>query len=187
MIRRKVLAETIPLLILWLFLSALLWSFVFNILTSAKPGERLSLFIDAKVPDPTAMAVELEKDRPAGIRMVKVHPFSYAMMDDGSLSQADLYIMREDKLEQYAVSLAPVPDVLRDGRELALLDGTPVGIVIRFTDDETSDWIDYEPGRYVLAFGANGQHLPGNAGAVDDAAIRFADRVTELVEQPRNK
>ena len=30
--------------------------------------------------------------------------------------------------------------------------------------------------RYVLAFGANGQHLPGSAGAVDDAAIRALNR-----------
>ena len=37
----------------------------------------------------------LEEDLPEGIRMIRVHPFSYAAFDESALLQADLYIVHQ--------------------------------------------------------------------------------------------
>lgn len=89
------------LYVLWLVLSAVIWMFVFGFVTDTSPDKKVTLFVDAPVED-TALAYELEKDLPEGIRMVKVHPFSYAMFDDSNITTADLFIIPESEYELYA-------------------------------------------------------------------------------------
>lgn len=182
MIRRKALAGAIPLLIIWLMASALLWGFVFNVLTTARPEHKLVLFIDARVPDPLSMAVELEKDKPEHIRMVEVHPFSYDFMDS-DIGRSDLYIVREDELGKFAGGLVPVPEALRGGvYDLVMHGGEPYGIRVH-EPGEASPWITYEDAGYVLVFGAESRHLTTNEKGVDDEAIPFAERVIGLLNQ----
>ena len=44
---------------------------------------------------------KLEKALVGAVRMVKIHPFSYAMFDTGRLKQADLYIIPDSRAEEY--------------------------------------------------------------------------------------
>ena len=55
---RKTLS-LLPFLFLWALMSVLLWSFVFVRLTDTDPAHKVTLFINARVPDPTELSARL--------------------------------------------------------------------------------------------------------------------------------
>ena len=186
MIKRKVISRQIPLLILWLMASFLLWNFVLNLLTDTGPAHKIAVYADMAVPDGTGLAVELEKEKADAIRMIRVRPFTYAMMGGEELAHADLLIVPESDFGRYPDWFAPVPEALREGRTLYPSDaGEALGIRIAESSPPGKDfgWIRYEGTEPLyLAFGAHSLHLEGREGAADNEAAACAERLLTLLQ-----
>ena len=170
----------IPALVLWLMLSVLVWGFVFTHITDTDPAHKISLFIDTQVIDATALAVKLEEGLGGNIKMVKVHPFTYAMLDGEQLQAADLFIIRADHMETYGDWLTPLPEEIREDDAWG----------VRAYDAETqsgiaSDCINYRPlgepeTDYYLCFGNQSRHNQSLENAVDNAALDAANLLLNL-------
>lgn len=170
----------IPALVLWLMLSVLVWGFVFTRITDTDAAHKITLFIDTQVTDATALAVKLEEHLSGNIRMVKVHPFTYAMLDGEQLKAADLFIIRADHMETYGDWLTLLPEEITedDVRGVQAYDAeTQSGIA--------SDCINYRPlGEpdmdYYLCFGSQSRHNSSLENAVDNAALDAAKLLLNL-------
>ena len=178
----KKILSLIPLLVLWLTLSAFLWGFVFNLITDTSRDQKITVCVDAQVPGDTELAVALEAKLGNSVRMVKVRPFTYAMFDEKTLTQADLYLVRASQAETYLDWFDPLPEEMRgDGKTLEI-GGAPYGILAY--DAETgrgiaAEYITYlEPGgeaeSFYLVFGKQSLHLKSHEFAADDLAITAA-------------
>lgn len=189
----KRLWNLLPAMILWGMLSVFLWGWIFTFLTDTQPENKLTLFIDAAVTDGTGLAVQLEETLlDDTISMVKVHPFTYAMLDSEPLRQSDAYLVRASHVEEYREWFAPwsVGFSTKDGNDeaLLLLDGAPYGI--RVYDAATGTgiaqaFIDYhDPALpdedYYLMLGKASLHLTANEGGLDDRAILLAEAILAL-------
>ncbi len=187
MTNRERIARQIPLMILWAMLSALVWSFVFNIITDTDPTRKLTLFADAETPGAAELAAELEKETGAGIRMVKVHPFSYAMLNGDALREADLYIVTASGAETYRDWFIPLPETLRDRGEMVSPEGVPVGVRVWNAGTRTgiaADWLSYPAEEDAfLCLGKTSLHVLGLEGAADDEAVDAALRFLALPER----
>ena len=158
----------VPALILWAMLSVFLWGWIFTFLTDTAPENKLTLFVDTAVSDATGLAVRLEENALSDeIRMVKVHPFSYAMLDGEPLRRADLYIVREGNLGEYADWFAPLPEGFAAVGQVWEQEGVPVGIKVydhATGQGAASAYITYEDPQYpnedyYLLFGKSSPHL----------------------------
>ena len=169
----------IPALMLWLMLSVLVWGFVFTRITDTDPAHKISLFIDSEVTDATGLAVQLEEHLDGNISIVKVHPFTYAMLDGGQLEASDLFIIRADHMETYGEWLTPLPEDMRGVYPEYNLDGVPFGVKAYDAESKkgiTTEYINYLPlsepeEDYYLCFGQKGVHLASLDNAVDNAAV----------------
>lgn len=174
------LFSLIPALIIWLMLSVLVWGFVFTRITDTDTAHKLILFIDAPVTDGTTLAVQLEDHLGGNIRMVKVHPFSYAMLDGEQLKAADLYIIRADHMETYREWLLPLPEDFEEAKYE--MDGFSWGVLAYDAEKKAgiaSGYINYlSPGEpeenYYLCFGSQSRHIQTQPNAADNAAVNAA-------------
>ena len=180
----------LPMLIIWLMISVFLWGFVFTRITDTDPKHKVTLFIDCQVPGSVQLTVELEKNKKElGIRMVKVHPFTYAMLDSSVLRQADLYIVKSSDIDEYADWFAQLPEEMLVYSDLLSWDNIAWGI--RIYNAETGEgaavqYIDYTADGtvtedYYLLFGKESVHVPGNTGAVDDASLDIARSLLSML------
>lgn len=198
----KRLWNLIPAMILWGMLSVFLWGWIFTFLTDTQPENKLTLFIDAAVTDGTGLAVQLEETLlDDTISMVKVHPFTYAMLDSEPLRQSDVYIVRASHVEEYRDWFALLPEGLTAGAApasarqqpasdtvLLLLDGAPYGIRVYDAATGTGigqNFINYhDPALpdedYYLMLGKASLHLTANEGGLDDRAILLAEALLSL-------
>lgn len=177
-----------PMLLVWAVLGAFFWSFIFLRVTDTDPAHKLVVCVDAAVPG----AAELEEllDRACGgdVRMTKVRPFAYAMMDSSALRGADLLIVREENLAAYQDWFAPCPATFAARDEDWLAGGVRCGLFLSGTGQQNAvlrRWIDYsgvdaDGGRFYLCFGKQSRHLAGLEGAADDEAPRFASLLLEM-------
>ena len=162
---------TVPAMIIWLLLAIFAVGFFFNFVTDTKAEKKVSVYIDVADMKDRQLEYELSQDPlPAGIRMVKVHPFSYAMFGDEDLLHADLYIIPASKIDLYRESLdgegIPVYDcVTEEGVRSDLIDYSYVD-----TDEEGNAYVKEED--YYLFFGTNSLHN----SAEDRAAQIIAER-----------
>ncbi len=139
--------KLLPLLGIWALVAVFFSSFVFYQITDTVPANKLTLYIDGEVQNETRLAVLLEKGLPSPIRMVQVHPFTYAMFGSDALRAADLYIVPDNDLEQFADWFAP-------GEESVLVHDPESGVSVADT------WILYTPEEtYRLDLGAASAHL----------------------------
>lgn len=187
----KKLWHLLPALLLWLMLSVFFWGWIFTFLTDAPAQNKLTLFVDAPVTDATGLAVQLEEGLlNEHIRMVKVHPFTYAMLDGEPLRTADVYIVRAGNVQEYREWFAPLPDGFADAvsaapEDVLTLDGVALGVRIRRGGEDggvAAGFVDYrQPGLpeedFYLMLGKASLHLPGNEAAVDTMALRLAERL----------
>ncbi len=182
----------LPAMVLWLMLSVFFWGWIFTFLTDAEPENKLTLFADAPVADATGLAVKLEQElKNDAIRMVKVHPFTYAMLDGEQLRRADVYIVRASHVEEYREWFAPLPaGFVPEGEEDAvlLLEGVPWGLRIYDAAGGTGiarEHIGYhDPSLpdedFYLMFGKASVHLTANEGGVDDEAVHLAETLLTI-------
>lgn len=155
----------LALMISWAILAAIFWCWIFTFLTDPPSNQKVTLYVDAAACRETELALRLEQDAPEGIRMVKVHRFSYAMFGGDALRASDLYLICEPEKETCMDWLAPLPEEFRDRADLFAPDGTPVGILVydpaqgeRFAADYLTFSAPGEQETKVwLAFGAGSQ------------------------------
>ena len=159
----KRIISRLPDYLTWAMLSVILWGYVFTFLTDAPPEKKLTLWISADVPDEAGLAALLEEDGlPDGIRMVKVHSFSYAMFGTDGLLTADLYIVKASEADGWQDSFRPLPEEFTG-------DSTPdsvEGIRVYSASDSRGFFNgmilcaspDGEEEDFLLFFGANSPH-----------------------------
>lgn len=154
-----------PVYVLWALAAFVLWSWVFGFLTDTSPEKKLTLYISADEVQDVELAALLEDGGlPEGIRMVKVHPFSYAMFGETDLLSADLYIVRASEAMEWRDSFRPLPAGIRGDLEL---EGGVSGV--RVYDAQTGSGvydglIGYDPAEdFCLFFGANSAHKDDGA------------------------
>lgn len=181
----KLLWDLLPAMVLWLMLSVFLWGWIFTFLTDTKPENKLTLFADTAVTDATGLAVRLEetlKDGP--IRMVKVHPFTYAMLSSEALRGADVYLVRASHVQEYREWFAPLPEGFAAAQQaqpdaLLTADGTTAGLRVYDAAQKTGPagaYIAYQDASqpeedFYLFFGNGSTHLD------DGLALRLAEQL----------
>ena len=179
----------VPGLILWGMFSLLLWCWIFSLITDTAPAKKISLYVDGTVSRPVELAAMLEEILPEGIRMVKVHPFSYAMMDSESIRRADLFILPEQEIDVYREWLAPLPeDLSPEPQGLLVRDSIPLGIPVYDAEAAlcaAGSCISYAESGYpdqtwYLCFGSQSLHTPGVPGALDSTAVMIAESLIHV-------
>jgi hypothetical protein len=148
--------------------------FVFTRITDTDATHKITVYVDAELRDAARLAARLEESVSEPVRMVKVHPFTYALFGSDALKQADLYIVPASHTEEYRDWFAPLPEEMASLASDRIPDGIPV------FDPATGlhaagSWILYNPlsGKsepYFLFFGRNSLHLADHA-ATDIARV----------------
>ena len=169
----------------FLTLSTLFWGWLFTLKTDTSPAKKITVYVDCSAVSETALAAKLEETLPEGIRMVKVHSFSYAFFDSDALEGADLFIVPESRAADYresfaafAVSYTEVLTLENGAAGIKIYDaGTGAGgaasyITYRNEAGEAED--------YYLFYGAASLHFAGNENAVDNAAAEVANRLLSM-------
>lgn len=171
---RKIM-NLIPLMLLWLMLTAFFWSWIFTFLTDAPRAEKIVLFVECDVPGETYIASRLEKTPSETIRLVQVRPFAYSMMTSESIRNSDLYIVSESSFKEYFEWFMPLPkDALNLGENF-LFENTPYGVKVYDAQTKSgilTDHIGYEDENYYLVFGNQSLHIE-NGEAVSHANQLF--------------
>ncbi len=162
--------------VLWLLVSTVFWAWIFTFLTDAPQQQKIVLYADTPAIDGEAMAEALSDPLPDGIRLVQVHPFSYALFDSTEPMAADLYILSDTEIAAYLDRLLPWPET--DGTDGDYtVDGCVYGR--RIYDKQTHSgtaggFVTYtaqgQPEEnYYLCFNRNSVHLK-DADALSSAA-----------------
>ena len=87
--------------VLWAMIAMVFTGFVFNQITDTVPENKIVVFADCEIQNAPDLAEKLERELNGAVRMVKIHPFTYAMFDSSRLKQADLYLVPESHREEY--------------------------------------------------------------------------------------
>ena len=168
--------------VLWALLSTVFWAWIFTLVTDTVPEKKVTVYVLTEECRSTELALQLEETRPEGIKMIKVHPFSYAAFGNADLLGADLYIVGEKDAEEMLPSFAPLDGEQWDPgeRETLSWDGAVRGVKIydgAAGAGAAAGFIGYEPGQdYYLFFNVDSPHL----GSCDGAALRVAEALLKL-------
>lgn len=160
--------------VLWALLSAVFWAWIFVLLFSARPAKKVVLYADLPELDRNALSIELEREKPEGIKIVDTAVFDDMMFNQTEVLSGDLFLIPDSKVEEYLASFTPIDRTLFPGETFYEADGEAYGILVY---DETTglktagDYIFYIPQeRCWLFFNKESQHIGGR----DDAAIAVA-------------
>ena len=149
--------------VLWLLMSALFWGWIFTMVTDTTPDKKLTVYCQVPALEDTALAVKLEEEKPEGLRMVKVHSFSYVMFNTDDFYQADIFILPASEIETYAELLGPVGE----RRGVKVYDAeTGAGIAL--------EYIRYPEEDCYLFLGTGSAHLE------DGKALAMAETLLAL-------
>ena len=179
----KKVMNLVPLMLLWLMMTAFVWGWIFTFLTDAPREEKMVLFIECDVPGDTFIASKMEAHPSSVIRLAQVKPFSYSMMSSSDIRNADLYILSESGMREYFEWLTPLPKSMFSLGETYEADGAFYGIKVFDAENEAgilTDHIAYEDQDYFIAFGKNSCHNMENENAVSNEAIAHAKMLFEL-------
>ena len=169
--------------VLWCFFAFFAVGLLFSRLGDTDAAHKVTLFADVPAIEDAALASYLEEELPEGIRMVKVHPFSYAMFDSENLLGADLYIIPESHVEEYAGSFRPIGGAGFDAADGYFRNGELWGVPVWDAargEGVAADYITYPDENCWLFFNAASQHLCALGGEGDDAALAVAHRLLGL-------
>lgn len=169
--------------VLWAILSTVLWAWIFTLVTDTTPARKVTLYVWTEECREQELTEALEETKPDGIRMIKVHPFPYALFDSQDMLNADLFVVPGSQLQDFTEAFAPIdPAALDTGDwELFRIDGQAYGVKIY---DAASDrgaamrYLGYWPGEdHYLFFNLSSLHLGGEG---DGAALRVAEALLRL-------
>lgn len=154
------LFDILPVMILLFMANLLVWGAVFLHITDTKPENKLVYYIDAPGISSEQLAEALEKclvTKNGKLKMVKVRPFSYAMMGSSPQDEADVFLLAESDIGRYSGWLAELPADLCEGKETLNADDRVLGI---YPEKQLwTEYIGYQPGeRYVIAWCVNSVH-----------------------------
>lgn len=163
--------------VLWTLISMIVWSWIFvSFVADTTRAKKVSLYHSNDVAGlDTELAVELERAMPEGLRMVRVHPFSYVSFNIGKPEDAELYILSETEIAESIPDLSPLPP---RGEGDYLVDGAVYGW--RIYDDATGQgtataFLSYRPGQnYYLCASKEAIHLSDWTETGDSAGIPIA-------------
>ena len=172
--------------VLWLLLSTVFWGWIFSaFVTDTKPEYKVVLYVDAAQCAGKELSLRLEDPMPQGMRMVQVHPFSYAMFDSDALLKADLFVVPASEIEEYVGAFSPlmVPFPSPYGDPWTI-DGMAYGVKIHDAASGQGSgavYVGYVPEEdYYLFFGAESVHAAALTGRGDDAAMEVAARLLNM-------
>ncbi len=169
--------------ILWCFLAFLAVGLLFSRLGDTNAAHKVTLFADVPAIKDAALASYLEEELPEGIRMIQVHPFSYAMFDSENLLSADLYIIPASHVEEYAGSFRSIGGAGFDAADGYVLGGELYGLKVWDAargEGVAADYISYPDEDCWLFFNAASRHVLSLSGEGDDAAVETAHRLLSL-------
>ena len=167
--------------VIWILLSGVIVSFLFNLVTDTTQAKKVSIYADVPAVREAELETVLNEDLPEGIKMTKVHTFSYHTFGMGALGADDIYIVSAENIEQYIDGFAPVSEFLapQDIFQYYVHDGKPYGVLVKgsiWASGIAESYIDYEEGgEYYLFFGKDCVH-PGK----DGAAACIAEKLLQL-------
>lgn len=175
--------------VLWALLSAILWGWIFTLVTSAPASKKVQLFADLPDMRNEALEIALEREKPDGIRYVQAATFEYAMIDATEVLKGDLYLVPESKAEEYLASFTPIDRSLFPNASFYESDGEAYGLLV-YDEAENlaigNGYVLYVPGeRCWLFFSKDSGHIGAWNGSPDDAAIRVAQNYMKLEQEER--
>ena len=182
----KKVASDLLFYLLWAVIAALLWIWIFSFITNTSVDKKVVLFADVPVIRATELSIELEKDKPENIKMVKAKSFENAMMMSSEIAVSDMYIVGSEAIDKYFDSFAPLSGEYVDSfdADVYAVDGVIYGIKV--FDKESGkgiamDYIGYYTDEdYYLFFGVRSAHCKSLGFGDDDAALSIARRLFEL-------
>ena len=165
----RILFRLLPLFLLWGMMVPIFTGFVFTRITDTDAAHKITVYVDAELRDAAELAALLEESVSDPVRMVKVHPFTYALFGSDALKQADLYIVPASHVEEYRNWFAPLPEEMASLASDRVPDGIPV-FDPAADRSAAGSWILYNPPSgesepYFLFFGQNSLHLADHAAA----------------------
>ena len=99
---RRGIGRFFPGAVIWAIMAVILTGFVFTRITDTDPAHKITVYADCGVRNAAELAEKLEQGMGGAVRMVKVHPFSFAMFGTEQLKTADLYIVPDSRKADYA-------------------------------------------------------------------------------------
>lgn len=178
--------------ILWLLLSFFLWSWIFTFITDTKPSKKVTLFFDTYICNDVDLTLKLEENKPKGARMIKVHPFSYAMFMSDTIQDGDIFVVGESKIKDYIVDFCPISDeYVAANRNLEFYtndEGVAYGVKVYDAQSGKGCITDYlvycgedeENEDYYLFFHKNSLHIKDFNGSSNNWAIEVAENIFYL-------
>ena len=106
----KNITSQLHIFVLWLLISAFFWGWIFTFVTDTARERKVTVYCHVPDVQDVALAVELERQMPEGLQMVKVHSFDYVMFDMESMELGDIFIIPASEIETYDEWLFPVGD-----------------------------------------------------------------------------
>ena len=179
--------------ILWALSAYVLWAFIFGLVTDTKPEKKVVLFADVTGIRDIDLASLLEESAEDPVRMVQVHPFSYAMFSEEAISGADIYIVGKKEAADYQENFAVLNEEALSflGKDRVYINeetGEVTGVLIYDAASHkgcAEEYIPYEQSEsgeedYYLFFSASSKHLFTVKKSGDDEALRLAEKLLLL-------
>lgn len=173
--------------VFWAVLSAVFWMWILMLCTEAPPKHKVMLYADLEGLDKAAMSETLSEDLPRGIRYVEVERFTDQIFSPNAVLSGDLFLIPESNAEAYFGSFVKIDREAFKGCAFYEHDGEAYGVCVYDPAEGIAiagRYIDWSAllgeERCYLFFGRESKHLGAWNGAQDDAAIRIAQRLTEL-------
>ena len=172
----------LPVYILWLLCSVMLWSWIVGLVTDTARDKKVVMFLDVPAAEDAALSAALEEALPAGIRMIQAHPFSYVLFQSDALSDADLYVLPASEMEEFCPELLPLE--APSGVEVWAKDGAVYGL--RCYDAAAARGAATDYVQYVAPDRAAEDHYvcirSASPHMEDGAALQVALRFLELTD-----
>ncbi len=149
--------------VLWLLASALIWGWVFTIVTDTSPEKKVTVYCHVPTMADTALAAALEEDMPQGLRMIQVHTFDYVMFGKDLFDRGDIFIVPASEDPAFVQDLLPVEG---EGGTKVYDAATGEGVAV--------DYIHYGDEDYYMYLGSGSVHLE------DGAALAVARTLLEM-------
>ena len=162
--------------VFWGILACMLVMFLFNLVTDTTKEKKVTVFIDSDPVNETALESYLNEGLPEGIKMTKVHSFSYNAFGMNTVGADDIYIVQEADIDRFIDGFAPLYEFWPKRSVDVIWDkeGTAYGLKI---NDPDGSLTGMDPsGSYYIFFGKDCVH-PGT----DGAAAKIAERLLELL------
>ena len=99
---RREFGRFFPGAVVWSLTAVLVTGFIFTRITDTDPAHKITIYADCPLEKGPELAEKLEQGMEGAVRMVKVHPFSFALFGSEQLKSADLYIVPDSRKAEYA-------------------------------------------------------------------------------------